>query len=216
MKTENVKQISQDEDSYIFLKAIYSEDGDCYYAIRESKIEKIDLSNTYGDYGQITSPEDAGDTITLLTQKACDVANESYNAFFSDEEDHENIEKYHIEDYVSAYESTLDFEAIGSSMELKEGEDYEYNRLQISGFTYWDGHNFKTIVTHPGDAGFEADFEIVDNDELVKELNEAIETCQYVKEGFGEKIYENDKYIVIDNYCEGRWESYAVIPKDQY
>lgn len=51
-----------------------------------------------------------------------------------------------IGDPISAYDHSEIFDEILNSCDLEEGVDYELVQTQVTGFTYWDGHNWRSIV----------------------------------------------------------------------
>lgn len=58
------------ETNYIFLKKEYSEGPESFYAIDAEKIETMNLSDTYDQFGQLISNSGAGDSLILETEEA--------------------------------------------------------------------------------------------------------------------------------------------------
>lgn len=190
--------------NYIFLTENYKQGPVIYFAIIEDKIETLNVSDTYAEYGQTIDASDAGDGLELLTQ----------DAIFRMNKEHE----LRIGDVVYAYNNqeryTDILDALEASEKLIEGVDYVLFRETLKGFNYHDGSNWKT-VTVAADNG-ESSHSILENEELVKILNEAIENREYEREGFGKKIYFGGDYVVIDNYCHGAWASFEVMSKEDF
>ena len=193
---------------FIFLKDVNSEGTVKYFAIDVEKIETLRESDTYGPYGQQVSPQDAGNSLTLLTQAAVDVANKAYHDYHAEYDDTEVLQHYSISDVILAYESSNDYDAIVESS-LIENEDYSIESPYVKGFTYWDGSNYKTVVV---EREFESNIshEIVKDEDLIEELNQAIEDKEYVKSEFGKEKYQSGNWEIVDNHCQGSWSSYEI------
>ena len=89
------------------------------------------------------------------------------------------------------------------------------NLETCEGFTFWNGHNWQTIIT-ACDQDSAITHQVVD-DETLAELVWAIVSREFVKEKFGEKIYKSDNgYYVIDSYVQGAWEAYRIVPETEY
>lgn len=196
--------------NYIFLIDKNRESETVYFAIDAEKIEILNESDTYDNYGQSVSPEDAGNSIGLLSQKAVDIANKAYHDNHAEYDDTEVLQHFSIGDFLSAYEHK-EYSDVLSDKDLKIGEDYSEYFPTCKGFNYWDGSNWKTIVVEREHG--ETDFEILDNEELTEELNQAIQNKEFVEDGFGRKIYETEQYEIEYNYCQGTWASYYVTEK---
>lgn len=84
----------------------------------------------------------------------------------------------------------------------------KYSKIR-SGFNYWDGHNWKTVVLereHTDDISHE----ILENRELVEELNNAIENKEFLKSEFGKEIFQFEGLKIVINNCQGSWASYEI------
>lgn len=200
--------------NYIFLVGNFSEGPTRYFAIPETMIETLNVSDTYDDYGQRISSGDAGDYITLNSEKAVKVANDAWNEEFKNEDDYdEYTAKWNREDYISAYDFYEYFDAIIANKELKDDEDYKLICESCQGFTYWNGSNYKTITTSVENG--EASHSTCD-EEITKELNEAIKNMEWVGEGFGSKTYEYKNWVIIDSNVQGTWESYEILSEMEH
>lgn len=199
-------------ETYKFLKKTYSEDSVTrYFAISSDRIETLRVSSTYTNYGQMVDTSDAGDSVTLDSQKAVDIANKAY--YEHTDEDEKN--RYELEDFVLDYDDPNTFSAVSGSSELVEGVDYTYNAETCKGFNYWDGNNWASVIVEYENGSEEAPFEIVSDEDLIKELNNAIEEKTYVKNEFGEKIYHSGKYKVTYSQFASSWEDYCLIHLDE-
>jgi len=188
---------------YAFIKSKDSERNNPILAI-SCEIETLAMSDTYGNYGQKVSPSDAGDYCLLLTQNAVKVANE-----YNEQNDNEN--SYVIDDVINAYEDRYLYNNLSES--CKEG-DLEFYKATLEGFNYYDGNNWATVSV---DADFgETSHTFVKDEELIKKLNEAIESKEWVNDGFGTKTYQTDEFIIIDNFCQGHFESFEIYERDEY
>lgn len=197
------------ETTYTYIKKRYEDEA--ILAIGKDTIKEMPLASVRDSFGQSTGSDNAGDSVTLDTEKAVQVANK-LNAHFEEWEEVE--ETYLLGDYVSAYDNSQLFDAIRSSDELKKDEDYTLNQEVVKGFEYWDGHNWMTIVAEA--EHYDSEYEIINDEALITELEKAIEDREFVQEGFGEKVYEANGYMVIDNYCQGSFEAYRLIDSAIY
>lgn len=200
--------------NYIFLTKNFTEGPTIYFAIPADKIETLNLSDTYDQFGQIISSCDAGDSIELLSEKAVAIANKELE---NENEGWENTEEdlYKIGAVISAYDSHHIYDTILEGLEKHciEGEDFNAYKETVKGCTYWNGHNWQT-VTVSKDYG-EPSHSIIDDENLVAELNEAIENKEFEKERFGIKIYKAGGYVIVDNYCQGAWASYELTTEEE-
>lgn len=204
--SQRLKELMKD---YVFLKKA-DDSEDVYYAIDPAKIETMNLCDTYDQFGQKLGHTDAGDyhpdnsyspayeeCLKAVAEKF--VVNTEGAMFRGDEiefeDDPGNLKE--IQAFVTAW--------------IEENQNLE----TCEGFTYWNGHNWQTIIT-----ACEQDSAIthqVVDDETLAELAHAIESREFVKEAFGEKIYKSDNgYYVIDSYVQGAWEAYRIVPEAEY
>lgn len=211
-------------NTYTFLTENYNEDGITrYFAISAKCIETLRVSETYDRYGQLVSSIDAGDSLILNSKKAVDIANklknnekEEYGDLVTDWENgeinnHVYTEYFNVNDYITAYENSDIFDAI--IKDCKEGEDYTYFAETCKGFNYWDGNNYKTITTEVENG--EASHTEISDENLINELNEAIENMSYEGEGYGTREYSYKNYNIIDSAWQGTWEDYEITLKSE-
>lgn len=217
--------------NYIFLKDNNEQGPTTYYAISKEKIEKLNVCDTYTDYGQLVGHYDAGDysieNSASDAYRSCEKAiKEKFGveATFTEEGivkeiDGEEVPSSYDDEHDVDYDVEKANKLFNLAIEIQDfieewrKENEVFNTCE--GFDYWDGHNWQTI-TVSSELDGEPSHSIVDDENLVAELNKAIEEREFQSEGFGEKIYEGNGYKVIDSAFEGHWESYMVIPVDQY
>lgn len=198
--------------NYLFLTENNNEGPSRYFAINPVIIETLNLSETYDQFGQTISHGDAGDSITLLTDKAVKIANDAYNEEFSAEESYDGyVNKYETGDFVSAYDFCECFDAVIEKSE--SGIDYEEDFTTVKGFTYWDGSNWKTITVEQNE--YEPTHNVVDED-LTKELNQAIENKSFETKGFGCEVSRGGDYAIIESQWQGSWDIYELISASDY
>lgn len=203
--------------NYIFLTKNFTDEPTSYYAIPENKIETLNLSETYGDYGQIVGHTDAGDY--HFDNEYSDAQKDCLNELLKKFTTEVDAEIEFIDDRNDIF--IVDEDSYDGDTDVKELNEFVKNwreknesLTEVEGFTFWDGHNWKTIVTSC-DFG-EPTHNIVDNEELIKELNKAIENKEFEKEGFGRKIYKAHGWVVIDSYYQDVWEEYEIVSSDEY
>lgn len=198
--------------NYIFLTNNNSEEQK-YFAIEASKIETLNVSDTYSGYGQKVDAGDAGDHLELLTDKAVKIANDTYNKEHSDLEDYdEYIIKFSKGDIISAYDFRSEYDAVVE--QTVEDDDYQPFKETCKGFTYWDGHNWQTITVEQENGA--PSHSIVDEEDLTEELNEAITNKSFKEKGFGFDLYERGQWVITDGYYQGVWAAYEIEELAQY
>ena len=187
--------ITRDQDKY-------DGNGTIYYAVGESKIETISYCDTYGNFGQKFGHDDAGDWATIDTQEAAD----KINAWFVEEEIERTVK---VEDTLYAYNEQNDLFNFAIGVEGVTLEE-----VKVKGFTYWDGHNHKTIIVDSLDMGFDTGYEVENDDELTDFLNKAIDEMEKTGEGAGYKSYkfiEGGRQVNIkESFWQGVWAKYSL------
>lgn len=187
-----------------FLKSAYEFDGN-YEAISEGRIKTLNVSDTYDQYGQKISASDAGDHLELLTETAVKWANDTWNEHDAEGEDY--VVKFQIGDIVSAYEHGMEYNKVVTQCE--EEIDYNVFKSTCQGFNYWDGNNWRTIVTSSEDDSG-VTHEIEDDEEIIARLEAAIENMEFEKEGFGTRTYRYADAIVVESQFSSAWEKYSI------
>jgi len=197
--------------NFIFLTEANSEGPVVYFAIDAEKISEIPESDTYDRFGQSVSAGDAGNYLELKTQKAVEVANIAYHDSHAEWDDTEVLQHFSIGDEILAYEDSNSYDSVVKSGTLEEGVDYDVTSTWVKGFNYWDGHNWKTVVVEREHTGRDnTSHQILDDQELMAELNEAIENKKFVKSEFGKEKYQSDRWEIVVNNFQGSWASYEI------
>jgi len=194
---------------YIFLTETNLEGAVTYYAIHDDKIEVLKESDTYDRYGQIISASEAGNSVLLKTQKAVDIANQAYHDYHAEYDDTEVVLHYSLYDTIYAFESSSEYDAVIDSSELDKDVDYSIESPWVKGFNYWDGSNWRTVVVEHENGNWGTHV-IVDDEELIEELNQAIEDKEYVKSEFGKEKYQSGSWEIVDNHCQGSWATFEI------
>lgn len=188
--------------TYIRKKEEYQDSGDIQviYAISQD-IEEMEMADTYDRFGQAIDAGEAGNSVTLLSEKAVRFANQN------------SENEYSLYDVLSAYDADEMYQKIIDSSELKEDEDYEVFAEKVKGFNYWDGSNYQSVLIYAEHS--EVEWEEVEGEEA-QLLEEEIEEKEYIKDGFGKNLYESEKYWIVYNYCQGSFSSYELFLKEEY
>jgi hypothetical protein len=88
---------------------------------------------------------------------------------------------------------------------FKEGVDYIIDSPEVTGFNFWDGHNFKTAVLDMAYSEYR-DIKRVDSELEQEILNEWEEKERiYDRSKFGCIFYESNKYIFIKSLFASSW-----------
>lgn len=198
-------------DTYIFLTEKDSNRQE-YFAISADRIETLNLHACYDQHGQEVGHYNAADyhfdnsesdakinCLEAIAEKfGIDISpldivedGEGYVVEHEDGEEIQRIEEINV--FVNEW--------------LKENQ----NITTVEGFTYWDGHNWQTIITDDGDYPGIATHDVVDDEQLIAELNKAIEDREFVKEDFGKKIHEANGYTIISSLYASDWEAYCLV-----
>lgn len=193
--------------AYIFIyDRLYAEKGEDkkYLAIDPDEIEKMKISDTYDKYGRKVDTDTSGDSVCLLSQKAIDVANRVAK-------EQESSDRFEVNDMIYAYNHADIYDEVFKELVKLDDKDWEDYSPTCEGFNYWDGSNWKTVMvsTEVGDP----DYTLVDDRELEKRLNKAIETGEITNQGFGYIIYESGDYQIEENFYQGHFESFSIVEK---
>lgn len=178
----------------IFLKTAYEFDGH-YLAIHADKIETLNVSDSYDNFGQKISASDAGDYLEINKDLAVEVDGE--------------LRQFSAGENVCAYDDRYAYDDLIRTFE--DGEEITIFRTEFSGFNFWDGHNWKTVVVSSIDD--QVTHEIEDDEEIIARLNEALENEEFESEGFGTKNYRYKDAKITYSQFSGAWE-YADITLD--
>lgn len=187
--------------TYQFIQKNYNDCSSNPFLAISTSIEYLKLSDTYGNYGQAVQPEDAGDSIELKTIKSVEIANQ-----VAEELELEDI--FEIGSIINSFENS---ELYGNVFEQLSDEDYNGYFNMVEGFNYWDGSNWATVTVNT-DIG-ESTHTLIDDEELISELNQAIEDAEFVSEEFGTRRYETEKYLIISSQFASHFESYEIYDK---
>lgn len=208
--SQRLKELMKD---YVFLKKA-DDSEDVYYAIDSAKIETMNLCDTYDQFGQKVGHTDAGDyhpdnSASTILDDCLDAITEKFKINTGDIEFDEDNDLLFPEDNYPENMSEIRAYA-------KTWIDEHKNETTCEGFTFWNGHNWQTIIT-ACDQDSAITHQVVDDETLVAELAWAIVSREFVKEKFGEKVYKSDNgYYVIDSYVQGAWEAYRIVPEAEY
>lgn len=215
---------------YTFIQKIDNEDyrPNPILAI-SNEIETLNIADTYDQFGQTVGHENAGDYhFDNSYSSACDDCAEAIIDHFKE------VNSVTFDDYdVSTlylknggeinscdYDNFSDDEEYNKTLQLiidindfienwrKENETF----TKCEGFDYWNGHNWRTVVTAI-DFG-EAEYEIIT--ENADKMNKAIENCKFIEETLGKEYYETEDFWIIRSAWQGDFESYQLFSKSDY
>ncbi len=188
----------------IFLKLQHDHDNEGkYFAIDESKIETLNVSDSYDQFGQRIGPDDAGDYLELTSIEAAVLANDCHNDIEgNDDDDREN--PYTAGMNIVAYENAELFDAVCDNPRL----GVVTHRTTFEGFNYWNGSNFRTLSLSSIDDSHS--HEIETDEAIIARLNESLENMEEVSEGRGLTTYRYKDVEVIESHYAGAWEEYTI------
>lgn len=192
---------------YVFLSDNEKEDELAFLAIAEDLIQPLKVSETYDREGNQVGTEEADDSILLKSQKAVDIANELVHAGV--------IEKiFTIGDEVSGYHHSIIHDKLLDELSKAavEGEDYIVNANMCQGFHYSKGEVNQTVIVSYNH-GLEADFTVLEFENVEQQLNEAINTRTFEKALNGEKHYHHADFIIKSENPNYKWAEFELIPR---
>ena len=199
-------------EKYIFLTKVHQDTANTeYFAIPESQVEEMYVSDTYSIYGHQITPAEAGDYLELLSEKAVSLANKAYHDEYADYDDTEIVQHFSIGCSISAYDYSQVYENIVSS-ELVESEDYMLFKTECKGFNFWE-NNWKTVLVQHDD-DYALDWQIVKDKNLIKRLRIAIASMTYKKKGGGFIEYRYGHTRITESFWQGAWEQYLLVIED--
>ncbi len=200
--------------SYTFLKEkTFGEDLATPILAISNKIETLNLSDTYDRYGQEVGHYNAGDY--HFDNSDSDAIRDCNTALVNAGLLNNSDEISWVYDSPTAFVDDVygenegcDKDAITEFAEQWR-EDNEY-LTKVSGFNYWDGHNWKTVVTS-------CDFNEPSHDVMeIDGMNEELETMSFVEKGNGKDIYETENYWVVESFFSDHFEKYELYPKSEF
>lgn len=171
------------------------------FAIDADKITELNLSDTYDGFGQKNGAADVGDYICLTADNA-----EKLNKWCTHHTDE-------LEDEEGTIYAWVEGEIIESGdfrfdMFNEVVSDDSKEKQTCQGFTFWNGHNWKTITTELEHG--EPTHIVIKDAELIEKLNTAIENREFEKEGFGTKTYRFEDVEMVNNFCQGSFSAYEI------
>jgi len=205
---------------FIFLTEANSEGPVTYYAIDAEKIKEIPESDTYDRYGQQIGHEAAGDyhidNDYSSAKQDCIAAIEEkfgYKVSIDYKNGVEVIENTETDEWISEQIDPTEAGELISDINsfISEWGNENSTITALRGFNYWDGHNWKTVVVEREHTGRDnTSHQILDDQELIAELNEAIETSNRTIYEFGKEKYQSDNWEIVVNNFQGSWASYEI------
>ena len=188
----------------IFLKLANDHNNEGkYFAMSQSQIETLNVSDSYDQYGQKVSASDAGDYLELTDRTAAQFANDCYNEQ-EDNEDDDRENPYSAGMNINAFDNSGLFEAVCDEPAL----GVVTHRTQFQGFNFWDGSNWKTVSVETIEDNNE--YEIETDETIIARLKEAIENKEQFSEGFGLTTYRYKDVEIVESQFASAWEQYEI------
>lgn len=185
------------KNPFIFLVNKFNPESECmYFAIDSSRIETLNVSDTYDRWGQPISSYDAGDFVEITDFVKFSLQHP------------ELVESMRMsEDDILCFDGHSDIffelERIG------EGDYFNFYFTECRGFNYWNGNNWQTILLeHSGIE--EPEWKIVEDKNLNKRLRTALSKKVEVGKGFTMIEYKHGKVSIIKNLHAGAWEDFLL------
>ena len=173
------------------------------FAISEDEFEQVRMSETYDYFGQKNSPYDCGDWITLMTEKAVEVANKAYQ-----EENETEDAVWNLQDDILAFDNSEEFDAVVEDDSLQEGVDYEHEGSEVKAYTFWSGSNWNTITIEQD--VYEPTHIVITDEDLIQELNNALEKKEHYRSNVGGEVYRYGRWEIESSNWEGDWAAWEI------
>jgi hypothetical protein len=204
-------------EMYIFLTKKYEENETTYLAIDPAKIESLNVCDTYDSNGQTVDHETAGDyhidnqysdakhdcEKAILEKFGKTVSIDAHNACV------EVIENTEVEEWITENEETAGDFINEINTFIKSWCEENHTLETCEGFNYWDGSNYRSVITNYHVEGYES-HSIVEDEEIIEKLNTAIENKEWVSDSFGLKKYEFEDVKIVVSQFSGAWEAYSL------
>lgn len=206
--------------NYIFLTENFNEGPTTYYAISADKIETLKLSETYDKHGQTVGHTNAGDySVENSASDAkpdCEKAIEEKFNLNSVVIDGDKVYSIDSEEVDYSFDDDSDFQKLVININdfIEEWRKENEAQEEVKGFTYWDGHNWKTVTTSANIG--ETSHSVIDDEKLIAELNAAIENKSFENSGFGCEVFTHNEWVIIDSNWQGTWSAFEIMSMEDY
>lgn len=185
-----------------------------YLAVNHGCFDEIPHADCYSGYGHTVGHDIAGDSLTILSEKALQVAfehlREEYYTYLDAEDSEMPVE---IGSTIYAHEDVSLFCAIFDNEELEEGVDYDLEQIMVEAYTYYNGSNQRTVILNGCYDGvdIETPYESVD-DETEEQFNEIIENMEFDHRCAYWTRYRSEcgEWYIYDHHAQGHWEKYTI------
>ena len=202
----------------LFIKEINSENNeDVIFAVSEDSFEKMNYTETYGNYGQQVDDYDAGSY--SLHNSACDAVQDCIEAIknkfiqFKDSEIEISGDELRIDgEYFDWFSGNSEIESF-----VNDWEEGNVNHEQVKAYNYWNGNNWASIIIEAEYTDDAITHEVIEDENLIEKLEAAIENKEEFKTGFGLTYYNSEcgYYIVEDNQA-ATFEMYSIIENESW
>lgn len=205
MKTCEISiKVDQLLEKWIVVSFPYADHDDAIRVTRRNNFEKIEFCKAYGNYGVQVDCYNAG----------CYSLDNSSSSFKSDLEafikEKFNLEgEFSYDDYKEQQENSIDTDqvlCIEIDKAVKAWIDENETHTEVTGWTYHDSHNFKTVVSE-ADFG-EVDCNELDEEEQIEILLQMPETAPYM-DGFNTSEETEDFIFRFDRWATNPWFCYV-------
>lgn len=180
--------------NYIFLREtnLSGNETDRILAVDSTKIQTLNVFETYDFFGQQVGHEAAGDTHP--ENPYSDELRDKYKEMYPTEQPEE------LEAFCEEFADQIWI-------------------AQCQGLNFWNGNNWQTIITEAGDWGGFPPYTVIEDAKEIAALIAAIKTKEFLKEGFGYKLYESESgdYIITDSqFAASSWYEYEIETREDY
>ena len=121
------------------------------------------------------------------------------------------LQHFKVGDMIYASEERRYFVEIVES-DLIEDEDYNLYQTMCTGFNYWDGNNWKSIITSDDNGSYYV-WEVLEDKDLTKTLLTAYEEKEFVKNSFGKDEFETSEFKIVISQFSSSWEIFTIEEK---
>lgn len=154
----------------------------------------VNYADCYEECGQKMGHNIAGSSITTntkeLDEKLFEMLKENY-----EESNHEWLEEICAGGFFCEDTEGFDIdEIISFCKENAKPEDWELTTPKVWAYDYHDGNNWKTIILDEKNDVGNYNYYVVDNNEMLKKLQNEYDNREFVSEGFGTRQTKSESF----------------------
>ena len=205
---------------YLFVKQKHdSNDGvNKIYTIHKDLFEEMNVADTYTEYGVLVGHENAGDyhINNYYSSALLECVSHIKNLFDVDVTINTETGRVNSINEIDLYDFiTPDNRKLVDDINeaIKTWCDNNHNYTKCTGFNYWDGNNYKSIIIkHEFDDSL-TNYEVISDDDEINQLSEVLDKKEFMYNKFG-KTYYDFKHFMISETLAASFYSFLITEKE--